>query len=161
MRPKISSLWLLMACFWPGCQLCICVRLRHPWLILCPRFSSAISRPIFVSDEWSLKCMVQKACYAMLRLPSCVWLCATPWTVARQAPLSMGIFQARILEWVAMPSSRGSSKPRSPTLQADSLLSEPPGKPKNTGVGSLSLLQGNFVTQESNQGLLHCRRILY
>ena len=36
----------------------------------------------------------------------------TPWTVARQAPLSMGILQARILEWVAMPSSRGSSEPR-------------------------------------------------
>ena len=31
---------------------------------------------------------------------------ATPWTVAYQAPLSMGIFQARILEWIAMPSSR-------------------------------------------------------
>ena len=35
-------------------------------------------------------------------------------------------------------------EPRSPTLQADSLQSEPPGKPKNTGVGSLSLLQGNL-----------------
>ena len=33
----------------------------------------------------------------------------TPWTVACQASLSMGIFQARIMEWVAMPSSRGSS----------------------------------------------------
>ena len=32
---------------------------------------------------------------------------------------------------------------------------------KNTGVGNLSLLQGNFLTQESNQGLLHCRQILY
>ena len=52
-------------------------------------------------------------------------------------------------------------KPRSPTLQADSLLSEPPGKPKNTGVSSLSLLQGNFQTQESDQGLLHCRHVLY
>ena len=41
-----------------------------------------------------------------------VWLFASPWTVARQAPLSMGILQARILEWVAMPSSRGSSPPR-------------------------------------------------
>ena len=38
-----------------------------------------------------------------------VQLFATPWTVARQAPLSMGILQARILEWVTMPSSRGSS----------------------------------------------------
>ena len=31
----------------------------------------------------------------------------------------------------------------------------------DTGVDSLSLLQGVFQTQESNQGLLHCRRILY
>ena len=49
--------------------------------------------------------------------------------VAHQAPLSMGILQARILEWVAMSSSRGSSWPRSPALQADSLPSEPQGKP--------------------------------
>ena len=46
---------------------------------------------------------------------SCVLLCATLWTVARQAPLSMGILQARILEWVAMPYSRGSSWPRDQT----------------------------------------------
>ena len=52
-------------------------------------------------------------------------------------------------------------EPRSPALQADSLPSEPPGKPKNIGVGSLSLLQGIFLTQESNWGLLHCRRIFY
>ena len=32
---------------------------------------------------------------------------------------------------------------------------------QNRGVGSLSLLQGIFTTQESNWGLLHCRRILY
>ena len=36
----------------------------------------------------------------------------TPWTIARQTPLSMGILWARILEWGAMPSSRGSSWPR-------------------------------------------------
>ena len=79
----------------------------------------------------------------------------------------MGILQARILGWVAMPSSRGSSQHRDWTqvslgsLQADSLPSEPPRKPKNTGVGSLSLLQGIFLTQESNQSLLHCKWILY
>ena len=39
-----------------------------------------------------------------------VWLFDTPWTAAHQAPLSLGILQARILEWVAMPSSRGSSQ---------------------------------------------------
>ena len=52
-------------------------------------------------------------------------------------------------------------KPRSSALWADSLPSEPPGKPKNSGVGSLSLLQGIFLTQELNRGLLHCRRIFY
>ena len=66
----------------------------------------------------------------------------------------------RILEWVAYLFSRGSSWPRNQTevsaLQADSLPAEPQGKPKNTRVGSLSLLQRIFPTQESNQGLLHC-----
>ena len=50
-------------------------------------------------------------------------------------------------------------KTRSSTLQADSLPVEPQAKPNNTGVGSLSLLQGSFPTQELNWGLLHCRRI--
>ena len=44
------------------------------------------------------------------------------------------ILQARILEWVASPSPRDipnpGIKPRSPALQADSLLSKPPGSPK-------------------------------
>ena len=52
-------------------------------------------------------------------------------------------------------------EPRSPILQAESLAAEPQGNPKNTGVGSLSLLQWIFPTQESNWGLLHCRWILY
>ena len=52
-------------------------------------------------------------------------------------------------------------KPRSPALQTDALPSEPPGKPKITGVGSLSLLQGIFPIQVSNQGILNCRQILY
>ena len=76
-----------------------------------------------------------------------------------------GNLQTRMLGWVTMPPSRGSSQPRDqtqvPTLQAYSLPTEPPGKPKNTGVGSLSLLLGIFLTQKSNRGLLHCRQILY
>ena len=75
------------------------------------------------------------------------------------------ILQARILEWVAFPFSRDfpnpGIQPRSPALQVDSLLAETQGKPKNTGVGSLSLLRGIFPTQESNWGLLHRRQILY
>ena len=46
-------------------------------------------------------------------------------------------------------------------LQADSSPAEPQGKPKNTGVGSQSILQQIFPTQELIQGLLHCRQILY
>ena len=109
---------------------------------------------------------VQKCLHtSVLNHFSHVRLFATLWTVAHQAPLSVGILQARILEWVAMTSSRGSCqpgiKPRSPALQLDSLPSEPPGKPKNTRMGSLPLLQGIFPTQELNQGLLHCMWILY
>ena len=54
-------------------------------------------------------------------------------------------------------------EPRSPALQADSLYPlnhKGSRKPKNTGVGSLSLLQQIVLTQESNRGLLHCRGIL-
>ena len=50
---------------------------------------------------------------------------------------------------------------RSPALQLDSLLTEPPGNPKIIEVHSLSLLQGIFPTEESNEGLLNCRLILY
>ena len=76
-----------------------------------------------------------------------------------------GILQARKLEWVAIPISgdlpNPGIEPRSPTLQEDSLPAEPPGKPKNTGVGSLSFPQQLFPTQELNWGLVHCRQILY
>ena len=56
--------------------------------------------------ETSCCCPVIKACPTLLQ---------TVWTVARQAPLSRGFLQARILEWVAMPFSRGSSQPRDQT----------------------------------------------
>ena len=72
---------------------------------------------------------------------------------------SSGIFQVRILAWVAIAFPRGSSWPRDWTrslaLQADSLPSEPSGKPRNTWVGSLFPLQGIFPTQGSNLGLLN------
>ena len=55
---------------------------------------------------WVCVCDVCALCHSVM--PSS----ATPWTVAGKAPLSMGIRQARILECVAMPSSRGSYWPR-------------------------------------------------
>ena len=84
---------------------------------------------------------------------SCSTLCGPmDYTVHRS-------LQAKILESFPSPGNLPNPgiEPRSPTLQA----AEPHRKPKNTGVGSLSLLQGIFPTQELNWALLHCRRILY
>ena len=47
------------------------------------------------------------------------------------------------------------------SLQPHGLYSPWNSPGQNTGVGSLSLLQGIFPTQELNQGLLHCRQVLY
>ena len=52
-------------------------------------------------------------------------------------------------------------EPRFPALQVNSLPSEPPGKPMNTRVGSLSLFQGILLSQKLSQGLRDCRWILY
>ena len=114
----------------------------------------------------------------------------TPWTVAHQAPLSMGFSRQESWSGLPFPSpgdlpNRG-IEPRSPALQADFLLSELQGKPlqkshsimssslwphrlysswnspgQNTGLGNLSLLQGIFPSQGSNPSLPYCRRILY
>ena len=92
-------------------------------------------------------------------------LFVTLWPVACQVPLSMGF--SRQEYWSRLPFPAPGDlpnpriKPRSPTLHSDSLPDEPQGKPKNTGVGSLSLLQRIFLTQELNRDLMHCRWILY
>ena len=69
-----------------------------------------------------------------------------------------------ILPWACV---RGKSLQLCPTL-CDPMNCNPPGSSdhgdspgKNTGVGCHALLQGIFLPQESNQGLLHCRWILY
>ena len=65
---------------------------------------------------------------------------ATPWTVALQAPLSMKF--SRQKHWSGLPFPPPESvpnpgtEPRSPTLQADFLLTEPPGKPSHQGLYS-------------------------
>ena len=51
----------------------------------------------------------------MLSRFSRVQLFAILWTVARQAPLSMGFSRQELLEWVAVSSSRGSPEPRDGT----------------------------------------------
>ena len=91
-------------------------------------------------------------------------LCLThcnPWMVSPQPFCPWGFSRQKCL-WRPSPGdlSNPGIKPRSPPLQVDSLPSEPTGKPKNTGVVGLSLLQWIFLAQVSNHGLLHCKRIL-
>ena len=62
-----------------------------------------------------LSCLRVSCMLCMLSNFSRVWLFVNLWTVAHQAPLPLGILQARILKWVAVPSSRGSSQPRNRT----------------------------------------------
>ena len=63
---------------------------------------------------------------------SCLTLC-DPMDCIQPGLSGHGILQARILDWVALSFSKGCSQPgtepRSPTSQADSLLTEPPGEP--------------------------------
>ena len=94
-----------------------------------------------------------------------VWLVVTLWTSAASLLCPWGFSRQECWSGLPFPSlgdlPNPGIRPRSPTLQVDSLPSEPPGKPRKAGVGSLSLLQGNFPTQKLNWGLLHCRQILY
>ena len=75
---------------------------------------------------------------------SCIRLFATPWTVAHQAPLSMGILQARILEWVVLPSSRGFSWPRDWTC-----------------ISSVSCISGWVLYHSRHLILLYCWEVLW
>ena len=74
-------------------------------------------------EVWNLKVLVAQSCLTL-------------WDPVDWSPSGSsvhGILQTTILEWVAIPFSRGSSQPRDqtrfPALWADSLTSEPPGKP--------------------------------
>ena len=90
----------------------------HIWLLKPQYFCSESSFPLN-----TVLCLVAQSCPILCNSMDC----SPPGSSVR------GILQARVLEWVAMPSSRGSCQPRgwtqSPALQADSLASEPPGKP--------------------------------
>ena len=129
-----------------------------PWVLSCLWHSDRFR------EAWCLS--YSKACVCVF---SPIWLSVTPWTVARQAPLSMGIHHPRILEWVAMPSSRGFSQPRDRTQVShiasrfftswatreaqeywSALPCPPPGDFLNPGIGRRNLLC-----------LLQCKQILY
>ena len=108
-----------------------------------------------------------------------IWLFVTLWMVALQAPLSMEFSRQEYWGGLPCPPPGDLSNPGinlclqhcrrilyplshlGDSLRSHRLYSPWNSPSQNTGVGSLSLLQGIFPTQGSNLGLPHCRRILY
>ena len=159
-----------LVCFWcsPGMKLISfdseihsTVQLPFPvsttihFLLVLPCAAGEPGSTRWIKTPLTAVCLVAQLCLTLRDRMDC----------AHQAPLSMGILQARILSGLPCPSPKDlpnlGIEPRSPALQANSLSSEPPGKSMNTGVGSLSLLEVIFLIQELNWGLLHCKQIIY
>ena len=112
-------------------------RLPHPW--------DSPGRNTGVGCHFLLQCMKVKSF-------SRLWLFANSWTAAYQAPPSMGFSRQEYWRGLPFPSPGDLPDPgiksRSPALQADSLLSEPPGKPPSGKF--LDLLRGdNFCHRYS------------
>ena len=90
-----------------------------------------------------MKLSLQVAKWSEVKSLSRVQLFVTPWTVAYQAPLSMGFSRQECWSGLPFPSPGDLPNPgielSSPALQADALPSEPPGKPRLQGKGEFPL----------------------
>ena len=127
----------------------------HVYVWLSPfAVTETITTLFFVNQLCAVLCLVTQSCLTVAHgLRFCRLLC--PWGFSRQE------YWSGLLCPPPGHLPDPGMQPRSPALQVDTLPSEPPGKPRSTRVGSLSLLQGIFPSQELNWGLLHCRWILY
>ena len=111
-----------------------------------------------LSDSQSYPDFPYMNIYHCAQLLSRVPRFVTPWTVAHQAPLSMQFSRQEYWEWVAIPSSRGFSRPRNRThVSCVSCF----GRWVLYQMQLPLLLQEIFPTQGSNPGLPHCRQTLY
>ena len=90
---------------------------------------------------------------------------ATPWTIAHQAPLSMGFPRQEYWSGLPLPSPGDLPDPgitsASPALAGGFCVPEPPFFRQENCSGLLFPSPGDLSTQGSNPGLLHCRQILY
>ena len=91
---------------------------------------------LYICNRIACVCVCAHVC--VCDLFSRVHLFVTPWTEAHQAPLSVEFFRQKYWSGLPFPFPRDLSdpgiEPGSPTLQADSLLSEPPEKPNHIGI---------------------------
>ena len=145
---KIMCTWTSLHMYLGNFYVCECVHfLLSIYLgLLILGYKVCIFSALFWTWKW--KCF------------SRVWLFVTPWTI-ESVEFSRPEYWSGWLFSSPKDLPKPGIKPRSPTLQVDSLPVEPQGKPKSTGAGSLYLLQWIFLTQEPNRGLLHWKQILY
>ena len=122
--------------------------------------SGSIKGNAWKSSRWNFIPVEIKPKLWKVKVASHVWLFAALWDIQ-----SMEFSRPEYWSGQPFPSPgdhpNPGIEPRSPTSQAYSLPGKTPGKPQNTGVDSLFLLQWIFLTPELNQVLLHCRWILY
>ena len=156
-----------------SCMSCVCILEMQPLSAA----SFALS-PVL----WRCLCILFVAAFTVPKLVSLIVLCSILCSVVLSRSVLPNSLQPHGLYLIRVLCPLGFSRqeycnglpcpppgtlpnpgiePRAPALPVDSLPSASPATPKNTGVGSLTFLQGNVPTQESNQGLLHCRQILY
>ena len=99
-------------------------------------------------------CLVTQSC----------WTLCNPMDCSSSGSFIHGDSPGQNSKWVAMAFSKGSSQPRDPTQVsriADRFFTDSVTREAQEYWSEYSLLQGTFPTQESTQGLWHCRRILY
>ena len=106
--------------------LSICV----PWMI---KWLAKLNECVSNLYNWMIHFWEERLCVCcVLSRVSCVRLFATPWSVARQSPLSTGFSKQEYCSGLPFPSARDfpdpGMQPGFPALQVDSLPSEPPGK---------------------------------
>ena len=93
--------------------------MSESWLnALGEKYNFAFWKKVVLWYNWCIincSCVCVCVCVCVYCVLSRVWLFVTPWTVAHQASLSMGFLQTRILQWVAIPFTRGSSWARDQT----------------------------------------------
>ena len=129
-----------------------CLDLRSP---ACRKVGLTFHTPLALVQKSGPVCLSGSA---FLGLRQGCFVVAAPWLLVLVCCLCFAFFQGRHLHAPILEVKVDQSYP---TLRPHGLYSPWDSPGENTGVGSLSLLQGIFPTQGSNPGHPHCRQILY